>query len=208
MVLFDEIEKAHPDVFNILLQILEDGRVTDSQGKTVDFKNTVIIMTSNVGARLITEKQQSLGFNQASSEEAAQEADFEKTKDLVMGELKALFRPEFLNRVDDIIVFHKLTKEDTQKIARKMLAALEKKLHDMDIQMEFTDAAVEAVADKGYDPTYGARPLRRVIQNQVEDPISEKMLEGAITANKAYRCDYTEGKFTFEPAEAAAPAAE
>ena len=208
VVLFDEIEKAHPDVFNILLQILEDGRVTDSQGKTVDFKNTVIIMTSNVGARLITEKQQSLGFNQASSEEAAQEADFEKTKDLVMGELKALFRPEFLNRVDDIIVFHKLTKEDTQKIARKMLATLEKKLHDMDIQMEFTDAAVEAVADKGYDPTYGARPLRRVIQNQVEDPISEKMLEGAITANKAYRCDYTEGKFTFEPAEAAAPAAE
>ena len=170
VVLFDEIEKAHPDVFNILLQILEDGRVTDSQGKTVDFKK--------------------------------------KTKDLVMGELKALFRPEFLNRVDDIIVFHKLTKEDTQKIARKMLATLEKKLHDMDIQMEFTDAAVEAVADKGYDPTYGARPLRRVIQNQVEDPISEKMLEGAITANKAYRCDYTEGKFTFEPAEAAAPAAE
>ena len=208
VVLFDEIEKAHPDVFNILLQILEDGRVTDSQGKTVDFKNTVIIMTSNVGARLITEKQQSLGFNQASSEEAAQEADFEKTKDLVMGELKALFRPEFLNRVDDIIVFHKLTKEDTQKIARKMLATLEKKLRDMDIQMEFTDAAVEAVADKGYDPTYGARPLRRVIQNQVEDPISEKMLEGAITANKAYRCGYTEGKFTFEPAEAAAPAAE
>ena len=208
VVLFDEIEKAHPDVFNILLQILEDGRVTDSQGKTVDFKNTVIIMTSNVGARLITEKQQSLGFNQASSEEAAQEADFEKTKDLVMGELKALFRPEFLNRVDDIIVFRKLTKEDTQKIARKMLATLEKKLRDMDIQMEFTDAAVEAVADKGYDPTYGARPLRRVIQNQVEDPISEKMLEGAITANKAYRCGYTEGKFTFEPAEAAAPAAE
>ena len=99
--------------------------------------------------------------------------------------------------LDDIIVFHKLTKEDTQKIARKMLATLEKKLHDMDIQMEFTDAAVEAVADKGYDPTYGARPLRRVIQNQVEDPISEKMLEGAITANKAYRCGYTEGKFTW-----------
>ena len=123
VVLFDEIEKAHPDVFNILLQILEDGRVTDSQGKTVDFKNTVIIMTSNVGARLITEKQKGLGFSQASSEEASQEADFEKTKELVMGELKALFRPEFLNRVDDIIVFHKLTKEDTQKIARKMLSS-------------------------------------------------------------------------------------
>ena len=202
VVLFDEIEKAHPDVFNILLQILEDGRVTDSQGKTVDFKNTVIIMTSNVGARLITDKQKSLGFSQNDSQEAAAEADFEKTKELVMGELKALFRPEFLNRVDDIIVFHKLTKKDTQQIARKMLSTLEQKLKDMDIQMSFTDAAIEAVADKGYDPPYGARPLRRVIQNVVEDPISEKMLEGAVTANKTYRCDYAEGKFTFEPVEA------
>ena len=198
VVLFDEIEKAHPDVFNILLQILEDGRVTDSQGKTVDFKNTVIIMTSNVGARLITDKQKSLGFTQDASEAASAEADFEKTKDLVMGELKALFRPEFLNRVDDIIVFHKLTKEDTGKIATKMLKVLGKKLEDMDITMHFTDAAVEAVAEKGYDPNYGARPLRRVIQSQVEDPISEKMLEGAVTANKTYRCDYVDGAFTFE----------
>ena len=198
VVLFDEIEKAHPDVFNILLQILEDGRVTDSQGKTVDFKNTVIIMTSNVGARLITDKQKSLGFTQDASETASAEADFEKTKDLVMGELKALFRPEFLNRVDDIIVFHKLTKEDTGKIATKMLKVLGKKLEDMDITMHFTDAAVEAVAEKGYDPNYGARPLRRVIQSQVEDPISEKMLEGAVTANKTYRCDYVDGAFTFE----------
>ena len=198
VVLFDEIEKAHPDVFNILLQILEDGRVTDSQGKTVDFKNTVIIMTSNVGARLITDKQKSLGFTQDASEATSAEADFEKTKDLVMGELKALFRPEFLNRVDDIIVFHKLTKEDTGKIATKMLKVLGKKLEDMDITMHFTDAAVEAVAEKGYDPNYGARPLRRVIQSQVEDPISEKMLEGAVTANKTYRCDYVDGAFTFE----------
>ena len=198
VVLFDEIEKAHPDVFNILLQILEDGRVTDSQGKTVDFKNTVIIMTSNVGARLITDKQKSLGFTQDASEAASAEADFEKTKDLVMGELKALFRPEFLNRVDDIIVFHKLTKEDTGKIATKMLKVLGKKLDDLDITMHFTDAAVEAVAEKGYDPNYGARPLRRVIQSQVEDPISEKMLEGAVTANKTYRCDYVDGAFTFE----------
>ena len=200
-MLFDEIEKAHPDVFNILLQILEDGRVTDSQGKTVDFKNTVVIMTSNVGARLITEKQKGLGFSQAVTEKATEEADFEKTKELVMGELKSLFRPEFLNRVDDIIVFHKLTKADTAKIARKMLTSLEKKLCDMDIAMTFTDAAVEAVAEKGYDPDYGARPLRRVIQNQVEDPISEKMLEGTVTANKAYSCDYRDGKFTFEAVE-------
>lgn len=201
VVLFDEIEKAHPDVFNILLQILEDGRVTDSQGKTVDFKNTVIIMTSNVGARLITEKQKGLGFSQATTEKASEEADFEKTKELVMGELKSLFRPEFLNRVDDIIVFHKLTKADTAKIARKMLSSLEKKLNDMDIAMTFTDAAVEAVAEKGYDPDYGARPLRRVIQNQVEDPISEEMLEGKVTANKAYSCDYRDGKFTFDAVE-------
>ena len=203
VVLFDEIEKAHPDVFNILLQILEDGRVTDSQGKTVDFKNTVIIMTSNVGARLITDKQKSLGFTQEADGETAEEADFEKTKELVMGELKALFRPEFLNRVDDIIVFHKLTKEDAAKIAEKMLSTLKQKLQDMDIAMEFTKAAVEAVAEKGYDPNYGARPLRRVIQSQVEDPISEKMLEGAVTANKSYRCDYVDGKFVFEPAETA-----
>ena len=210
VILFDEIEKAHPDVFNMLLQILEDGCLTDSQGRKVDFKNTVIIMTSNVGARLITDSKANLGFqgHKEDDKEKTAEKDNQDVRELVLAELKKLFRPEFLNRVDDIIVFHKLTKEDTQKIARKMLAALEKKLHDMDIQMEFTDAAVEAVADKGYDPTYGARPLRRVIQNQVEDPISEKMLEGAITANKAYRCDYTEGKFTFEPAEAAAPAAE
>ncbi len=198
VVLFDEIEKAHPDVFNILLQILEDGRVTDSQGKTVDFKNTVIIMTSNVGARLITDKQKSLGFSQEESESASAEADFEKTKELVMGELKALFRPEFLNRVDDIIVFHKLTKEDTSKIAGKMLNTLTKKLADMDITMSFTPAAVDAVAEKGYDPNYGARPLRRVIQSQVEDPISEKMLEGAVTANKTYQCDCVDGKFTFD----------
>ena len=182
VVLFDEIEKAHPDVFNILLQILEDGRVTDSQGKTVDFKNTVIIMTSNVGARLITEKQQEprLSTRPTSEEACARRPTLKRRRSLVMGELKALFRPEFLNRVDDIIVFHKLTKEDTQKIARKMLSTLEKKLSDMDI----ADGALPTLPWRLWPtrvttPTYGARPLRRVIQNQVEDPISEKMLEGA-----------------------------
>ena len=194
VVLFDEIEKAHPDVFNILLQILEDGRVTDSQGKTVDFKNTVIIMTSNVGARLITEKQKSLGFSEKANSE---NADFEKTKELVMAELKNLFKPEFLNRVDDIIVFHKLTKEDTSQIAGKMLDTLRKKLCDMEIGMEFTPEAVAAVAEQGYDPLYGARPLRRVIQNQIEDAVSERMLEGVIAANQGYRCTYDEGKFVF-----------
>lgn len=194
VVLFDEIEKAHPDVFNILLQILEDGRVTDSQGKTVDFKNTVIIMTSNVGARLITEKQKNLGFSHEAETEGS---DFEKTKELVMNELKNLFKPEFLNRVDDIIVFHKLTKENTLAIAGKMLAGLQGKLRDMEIEMEFTPEAISTVADKGYDPIYGARPLRRVIQNEIEDSVSEKMLEGEISAGKRYRCAFENGKFTF-----------
>lgn len=194
VVLFDEIEKAHPDVFNILLQILEDGRATDSQGKTVDFKNTVIIMTSNVGARLITEKQKNLGFAEA---ETSESGDFEKTKDMVMNELKNLFKPEFLNRVDDIIVFHKLTKENTRQIAEKMLSSLCQKLQDMQIEMEFTPDAISAIAEKGYDPVYGARPLRRVIQSQIEDTISEKMLEGTITAGERYRCSFENDAFCF-----------
>ena len=199
VVLFDEIEKAHPDVFNILLQILEDGRVTDSKGKTVDFKNTVIIMTSNVGARLITDKQQSkLGFSESADTEAA---DFEKTKELVMGELKNLFRPEFLNRVDDIIVFHKLTQEDTAQIAEKMLAGLRAKLEGLGVEMDFAPEAVAEIAKRGYDPLYGARPLRRVIQSQIEDTVSEKMLEGAITAGKRYQCRYEGDQFTFAEAE-------
>ncbi len=194
VVLFDEIEKAHPDVFNILLQILEDGRVTDSQGKTVDFKNTVIIMTSNVGARLITEKQNTLGFAGSGGESK----DFEKIKELVMGELKNLFKPEFLNRVDDIIVFHKLTREDTAKIAGKMLETLKGKLAEMGIEMEFAPEAVEALAEKGYDPLYGARPLRRVIQSKIEDTVSEQMLEGRVAAGKRYACRLADGEFSIE----------
>lgn len=194
VLLFDEIEKAHPDVFNILLQILEDGRVTDSQGKTVDFKNTVIIMTSNVGARLITQQRANLGFSGAGETDAG---DFEKTKELVMGELKNLFKPEFLNRVDDIIVFHKLSEENTAQIAEKMLQSLSGRLREMEIDMDFTPEAVAELARRGFDPMYGARPLRRVIQSVVEDAISEKMLEGTITAGKRYRCDVKDSGFTF-----------
>ena len=195
VLLFDEIEKAHPDVFNILLQILEDGRVTDSQGKTVDFKNTVIIMTSNVGARLITQQRASLGFAGADEVGAA---DFEKTKELVMGELKNLFKPEFLNRVDDIIVFHKLTEEDTAQIAEKMLQSLSGRLRDLEIEMSFSPEAVTELVRRGFDPMYGARPLRRVIQSAVEDTVSEKMLDGSIKAGKQYRCDVEDGTFTFQ----------
>ncbi|MFR1802811.1 MAG: ATP-dependent Clp protease ATP-binding subunit, partial [Faecalispora jeddahensis] len=151
VVLFDEIEKAHPDVFNILLQILEDGRLTDAQGRKVDFKNTVIIMTSNVGARLITEKKGSLGF----ASEDNQKLDSEKVKELVLGELKSTFRPEFLNRVDDIIVFHKLTDEDIREIAGRMLKTLQKRLSEIGISAEFAEAAVAEIAKEGFDPIYG-----------------------------------------------------
>ena len=167
VVLFDEIEKAHPDVFNMLLQILEDGRLTDSQGRTVDFKNTIIIMTSNVGARLITEKQSSLGFN--SENENVEESEKKDIKELVTGELRKVFRPEFLNRVDDIIVFNKLNKDEIKQIAVKMLKTLENRLDKMNIKISFTDNAISEIADKGFDENYGARPLRRAIQNEIED---------------------------------------
>lgn len=200
VVLFDEIEKAHPDVFNMLLQILEDGRLTDSQGRTVDFKNTIIIMTSNVGARLITEKQSSLGFN--SENENAEESEKKDIKELVTGELRKVFRPEFLNRVDDIIVFNKLNKDEIKQIAVKMLKTLENRLDNMNIKISFTDNAVSEIADKGFDENYGARPLRRAIQNEIEDPLSEQMLEGKVKDGAVVTCDFADGQFTFTTANA------
>ena len=200
VVLFDEIEKAHPDVFNMLLQILEDGRLTDSQGRTVDFKNTVIIMTSNVGARLITEKQSSLGFN--SENENVEESEKKDIKELVTGELRKVFRPEFLNRVDDIIVFNKLNKDEIKQIAVKMLKTLENRLDKMNIKISFTDNAISEIADKGFDENYGARPLRRAIQNEIEDPLSEQMLEGKVKDGAVVTCDFADGQFTFTTANA------
>ena len=200
VVLFDEIEKAHPDVFNMLLQILEDGRLTDSQGRTVDFKNTIIIMTSNVGARLITEKQSSLGFN--SENENAEESEKKDIKELVTGELRKVFRPEFLNRVDDIIVFNKLNKDEIKQIAVKMLKTLENRLDKMNIKISFTDNAISEIADKGFDENYGARPLRRAIQNEIEDPLSEQMLEGKVKDGAVVTCDSADGQFTFTTANA------
>ena len=200
VVLFDEIGKAHPDVFNMLLQILEDGRLTDSQGRTVDFKNTIIIMTSNVGARLITEKQSSLGFN--SENENVEESEKKDIKELVTGELRKVFRPEFLNRVDDIIVFNKLNKDEIKQIAVKMLKTLENRLDKMNIKISFTDNAVSEIADKGFDENYGARPLRRAIQNEIEDPLSEQMLEGKVKDGAVVTCDFADGQFTFTTANA------
>ncbi len=193
VILFDEIEKAHPDVFNMLLQILDDGRLTDSQGRKVDFRNTVVIMTSNVGARLITEKQGSLGF--ASNE--TEESDFQKIRDTVMEELKKTFRPEFLNRVDDIIVFNKLNSNDIQEIARRMLKTLQKRVDGLNLTLSFTEEAIKAIAEAGFDPVYGARPLRRAIQSKIEDKLSEKMLEGKMEQGKPLLCDYKNGEFVF-----------
>ena len=195
VLLFDEIEKAHPDVFNMLLQILDEGRLTDSQGRHVNFRNTVIIMTSNVGARLITEKQKNLGF--FGGDESAARSD-EETRSAVLGELKQLFRPEFLNRVDDIIVFKKLVQEDIDRIASNLLKGLGKRLAELDINAEFTDAAVSAVAKEGFDELYGARPLRRAIMSSIEDPVSEKMLDGSLKAGGTVRVDHRDGKFVFE----------
>ncbi len=193
VVLFDEIEKAHPDVFNILLQILDDGILTDSQGRKVNFKNTVIVMTSNIGARLITDKKQAFGFG---AEESA-EQDYNTIKALVLGELKKAFRPEFLNRVDDMVVFHKLTQDDIESIAEKLLNALSKKLEALSISSEFKEDAIKAIAKEGFDEVYGARPLKRAIQNKIEDALSEKMLEGEINSGDKVIIDYKDGEFIF-----------
>lgn len=150
-------------------------------------------MTSNIGAKLLTEKHSSLGFTDENSENK----ETENTKELVLGELKKAFRPEFINRIDDIIVFDRLSKDEIKEIAVKMLAGLKKRLSDMEIEIEFTDEAVSAIADKGFDEVYGARPLRRAITSDIEDPLSEKMLDGTIKANSKVKCDFADGKFTF-----------
>lgn len=201
VVLFDEIEKAHPDVFNMLLQILDDGVLTDSQGRKVDFKNCIIIMTSNVGAKLITNAgNAALGFKGEEGNGTMSQSDI---KDAVMGELKKCFRPEFLNRVDDIIVFEQLNKDDIKEIARRMLKTLKNRVHDMGIELSFDDSAIEKIADEGFDPVYGARPLRRAIQSEIEDKLSEEMLDGRITSGNKYICKHTDDGFVFDSAEAA-----
>ncbi len=185
VLLFDEIEKAHPDIFNILLQILEDGRLTDSQGRVVDFRNTIIIMTSNVGARTITEPKR-LGFSAVKDESAK---NYEDMKSNVMGELKKMFRPEFLNRIDDIIVFHPLTEEHIREIVRLMTAVLVKRLKANEIDLEISEELLLHLAKKGYDPIFGARPLRRAIQSMVEDKLAEEMLEGKVKAGDSIKVD-------------------
>lgn len=199
VVLFDEIEKAHPDVFNMLLQILEDGVLTDSKGRKVSFKNAIIIMTSNVGASKITNGTTSLGFGESGNEN-------KNIEELVTEDLKKTFKPEFLNRIDEIIVFNRLEKDDIKEIAKRMLASLDKRLAEMDIALSFSDNAISAIADAGFDDVYGARPLRRAIQQKIEDPLSELMLEKKVVSGGSYVADYKDGKFTFENAGGSASA--
>ena len=178
VILFDEIEKAHPDVFNIMLQILEDGILTDAQGKRVDFRNTVIIMTSNLGAKNILNTVTKLGFSSGDNDNSA--SDDEKIKEKVMSEVKNAFKPEFLNRIDDIIVFKRLSEEDIKKIADLMLESLKTRLLSNEITAEFNSDAISLIAKEGFDPIYGARPLRRAIQSKIEDMLAEKIIDGEI----------------------------
>ncbi|HWR61299.1 MAG TPA: ATP-dependent Clp protease ATP-binding subunit [Clostridia bacterium] len=194
VVLLDEIEKAHPDVFNVLLQILDDGRLTDGKGRTVDFKNTIVIMTSNVGVGTIR-KQAVLGFSTSTNE---REDAYEKMKSNIMEELKRTFRPEFLNRIDEIIVFHQLEEEHLKQIVELMLKSLFGRIHEMNIGIDVTDKAKLLLVEKGYDQAYGARPLRRAIQKLVEDQLSEEMLKGNIKPGSDVMVDADDGNLVFK----------
>ena len=182
IILFDEIEKAHPDVFNVLLQVLDDGRLTDGQGRTVDFKNTLIVMTSNIGAEYLV--------NQKEGE------DTEAVREEVMAEVRAKFRPEFLNRLDDIILFHRLQRSEMTKIVDIQIERLQRLLADRKIKIVLDDAARSWLANRGYDPAYGARPLKRVIQRHVQDPLAEQILAGAIKDGDTVRVSVRDGELT------------
>ncbi|MGF7058362.1 ATP-dependent Clp protease ATP-binding subunit [Brassicibacter mesophilus] len=197
VILFDEVEKAHPDVFNILLQLLDDGRLTDSKGRIVDFKNTVVIMTSNVGATTI-KKQKTLGFAAPKDHE---KAEYEKMKDNISDELKRTFRPEFLNRIDEVIVFHPLREEQINKIVDIMIKDLEKKLEKLNINISVTDKAKEYIGKEGFDPSFGARPLERAIRKLVEDQLSEEMLKGNINKDDKIVIDFNDEKLVFNKAD-------
>jgi ATP-dependent Clp protease ATP-binding subunit ClpC len=191
VVLFDEIEKAHPDIFNSMLQILEEGRLTDGQGRVVDFKNTIIIMTTNLGTREIT--RGALGFTL----EGNSENDYGQMKSRVMEELKKNFRPEFLNRVDEVIVFPQLNREELMLIVDLFVKRLQVRLDDRDLKLTLTTAAKEKLIEMGYDPSFGARPLRRVVQREIEDEISERILSGTVVGAQDILVDYVGGEFSF-----------
>jgi len=191
VILLDEIEKAHQDVFNVLLQVLDDGRMTDGQGRTVDFKNTVVVMTSNLGSQMI---QQMAGD------------DYGVIKLAVLGEVKAQFRPEFINRIDEIVVFHALDEKHITDIARIQLSYLEKRIAAMDMRLDITDAALTAIAAAGFDPVYGARPLKRAIQARIENPLAKAILEGKFAPKDMIRVDAKKGEVFFEKSKPTAAA--
>ena len=193
VLLFDEIEKAHPDVFNILLQVLDDGHITDAQGRKIDFKETIIIMTSNAGAQSIVEPKR-LGFGSTEDKDA----DYRKMKDSVMEEVRRLFKPEFLNRIDDIIVFHMLSKEEIKKIVGLLLKDFIKRCkNQMNIDVKVSDGVKELIAKEGFEPKYGARPLKRAIQNKIEDAMAEEILEGRIHAGDKLSVGLNKEKIRF-----------
>ena len=197
VVLFDEIEKAHPDVFNIMLQILDDGRLTDSKGRHVSFKNTVIIMTSNVGASMITNTSR-LGFATSDDESKSK---YEKLKETVTEEMKKAFRPEFLNRIDETIVFAHLSKEEIRQIVDLMLKDLFKRLAEKDLSVEVSDEVKDHLAENGYSEAYGARPLRRLIQRKMEDSLAEEILSGKYGPGDVIQVTMVDGKITFDKAK-------
>ena len=193
VILFDEVEKAHPDVFNVLLQVLDDGHITDSTGRVIDFKNTIIIMTSNAGAENIVSPK-SLGFSSGMTEQQ----NHEEMKGKVMDEVKRIFKPEFINRIDDIVVFHVLGKEQIAQIVDIMIANVNKRIMEqMKLSIELDDAARQWLVDKGYDSKYGARPLRRTIQNEVEDVLAERILMGKVHAGNRVKITVKDNKLNF-----------
>ncbi len=185
VILLDEVEKAHPDVFNVLLQVLDDGRMTDGQGRTVNFKNTVIVMTSNLGSQMI---QQMAGD------------DYQVIKLAVMGEVKTYFRPEFINRIDEVVVFHALDKKHIHSIARIQFRNLEERLAGMEMKIRISETALAELAQAGFDPVYGARPLKRAIQSQIENPLAKEILEGRFSAKDTINVDCKKGAMVFTKA--------
>ncbi len=202
VILLDEIEKAHPDVFNILLQIFDDGHLTDAKGRRVDFRNSIVVMTSNVGAKHI-KGVMTIGFTARSAEEKNRQNEYEKMKDKVLSELKTTFLPEFLNRIDEVVVFHSLSKEQIHQIVDLMINQVAKTLREKNIKLELTEAARDFLGEKGYDPTFGARPLRRVIQNEVEDKLSESLLRGEFNSGDSLQVDYDGEKIVIRAAAGA-----
>jgi ATP-dependent Clp protease ATP-binding subunit ClpC len=203
-ILLDEIEKAHPDVFNILLQIFDDGHLTDAKGRRVDFRNTIIVMTSNIGSELIR-KESTIGFISRSDEGKVAQMSYEKMKDKVLEEMKKTFRPEFLNRIDGVVVFHALTQEHIRQIVELMLSQIEAQLKEKDMKLETTDTAKDFLGEKGYDPAFGARPLRRVIEHMVEDPLSEALLEGRFHSGDTIQIDCQNGEIILNSAALVSP---